>query len=36
MVTILIMSAKLATPGNKAYDVIILLRDSDYIVDMIM
>ena len=53
MVTILMMSAKLATPGcleiktfqNKAYDVIInnydvikkiLLRDSNYIVDVIM
>ena len=53
MVTIFMMSAKLATPGllkikmfrNKAYDVIILdnefiskvlLRDSIYIVDVIM
>ena len=53
MVTILMMSAKLATPGllkikifqNKGYDVIIpnhdvtnkiLLRDSNYIVDVVM
>ena len=53
MVTILVMSAKLATPGRlkikifryKGYDVIIieydvtkkiLLRDSNYIVDVFM
>ena len=53
MVTILMMSAKMATPGllkikvfwNKGFDVIIfaydvanknLLRDSNYIVDMVM
>ena len=53
MLTILMMSAKLATPGllkikilhNKGYDVIIpdynvtnkiLLRDSNYIVDIAM
>ena len=53
MVTILLMSVKLATPGllkikifqNKGYDVItpdydvtnkILLRESNYIVDVVM
>ena len=44
MVAILMISVKLATLGllelkvssNKCYDVIILSRDSDYIVDVVL